>query len=173
MPNPKRPYICGPLTDLPVNLQAGVKQLYQNLAEVCQEELGVRGYVPHEHTDPIMHASISAAEVHDRDKQIVCNNSDYIIAVPLFPSTGAGMEIGWAEDHMIPVILLLPAGKKITRLVLGSPAVVARLEFETLATAPEVLRKYFRSQPAGKNKPRKKHPEYKDLRDRLVAEIAQ
>lgn len=36
----KRPYICGPLTELPVELQEPIKFIYSRLADLCAAVLG-------------------------------------------------------------------------------------------------------------------------------------
>lgn len=60
----KRPYICGPLTELPVELQEPIKFIYSRLGDLCEKVLGVRGYVPHEHYDPVHSPSFTPAEVN-------------------------------------------------------------------------------------------------------------
>ena len=48
------PYICGPLTELPLEMQGWVKLFYSRIADVCQEIIGRRPFVPHEHEVKIL-----------------------------------------------------------------------------------------------------------------------
>lgn len=56
----KVPYVCGPLTELLPDEQKSVKLFYQHIADVCEKAIGTRAFVPHEHYDPIKHASFTA-----------------------------------------------------------------------------------------------------------------
>ena len=52
-------YICGPLTELPEEVCEQAKCFYSQLADVCEEVMGERAFVPHEHYDPVAHASFT------------------------------------------------------------------------------------------------------------------
>ncbi len=67
--NEKQPYICGALTELPLDIRDVVKVFYSRLGEVCHEATGVRGFVPHEHFDPVANAQATPQEVNATERK--------------------------------------------------------------------------------------------------------
>lgn len=136
---PKVAYICGPLTDLPLEVQIETKILYELLGSVCEYELGFRGFVPHEHTDPIKHAHFTAQEVYKRDFEQVSKRTSVLIIVAVAPSWGGGMEVAWAQSANVPIIVMIPAGKKTSRLLRGGPGILNILEYKGTTDACRLL----------------------------------
>lgn len=50
------PYICYALTELPPDTRNQAKAFYERVADACEQVTGIRGFVPHEHFDPTVHA---------------------------------------------------------------------------------------------------------------------
>lgn len=121
---PTKPgYICSALTELPEWARGEAKRFYSALADEIGEELGTRPWVPHEHFDPVAHAHFTPEDVKRAEKEIVCEQTDFLFLVAIEPSWGGGIEVGWAEDRGIPIFVLAPKEKfesrKLSRLLRG------------------------------------------------------
>ena len=123
-------YVSGALTKL---ANQNIKQLYEEIGRLGKE-IGFSSYVPHLKTDPIKMADISAEEVYDTDSTQV-KAADLMICYVGELSLGVGMEIALAREHKSLVILLSERGTKISRMVLGSPAVIDHIEFDNFDNA--------------------------------------
>jgi hypothetical protein len=148
MENDKVPYICGPLTELPYELKGPTRKFYESLADVCQEETGKRAFVPHEHYDPIKHANFSITEVYQGEKKQVCEKTSLLIVVAIAPSWGGGIEVGMADANNIPIIILHPTDKIVSRLLLGIPSIICRVVYDSQENALYVLRNMLRGEIA-------------------------
>ncbi|MDD2757786.1 MAG: hypothetical protein PHD72_00210 [Patescibacteria group bacterium] len=130
----KRPYICGPLTELPPEKQGPTKEFYVRVAELCYYVLGVRGFVPHEHYDPVAHANFTPQDVDKAERRQVCKRTSVLIVVPLAPSWGGGIEVEMARQSNVPALVLCEKEKLerrlISRLLRGNPAVVGVISYE-------------------------------------------
>jgi hypothetical protein len=135
----KSAYICGPLTELPEETRQPVKSLYSALAQVCLDVTGVRAFVPHEHFDPIAQANFTPVEVDAAERRQVCESTNLLVVVALEPTWGGGIEVEMANRNGIPVVILKPQ-KKVSRLLLGNPAVKKIVEFSDIGEAAEALR---------------------------------
>jgi nucleoside 2-deoxyribosyltransferase len=118
-------YVSGALTD--VENPAEIKAFYEKIGLLC-EEIGFQSYVPHLHTDPVNNPDITPREVFDKDKHEV-SISDLVIAYLGSLSFGVGMELAYAENNKIPIILLYETGKRISRFPRGIPSVIAEIQF--------------------------------------------
>lgn len=123
MKNDKIPYICGPLTELSVEIQESVKSFYVRIADVCKQIMGKRAFVPHERYDPIKYPDFSPAEVDRVEREQVCEKTSLLIVVAIAPSWGGGIEVEMACRSNVPVLILCKKDKKISRLLRGNPAV--------------------------------------------------
>lgn len=132
-------YIAGALTGTP-NLEV-LRNLYESVAKLCLE-LGLEPYVPHLHSDPIKNADLTPAEVDKMDRAKI-EESDMIILYAGEPSLGTGIEAEIANQIGRPVVLFYESGKKISRLLLGNPAVVAALTFTDREDAISSLRNFL------------------------------
>lgn len=137
------PYICGPLTELTASEQENIKLFYQHIADTCEKKLGVRAFVPHEHYDPIKHVSFTPSDVDNAERHQVCNLTSLLIAVPIAPSWGSGIEVEMANQNKVPVVILCEKKKlenrKISRLLRGNPAVIDILTYTNEQEALEKL----------------------------------
>lgn len=111
-------YISGALTNVP-NLEE-LRSFYEDIDALCRD-LGMEPYLPHKHSDPVLNPHLSPKEVYERDKKRVLS-SDLVIAYVGVPSLGVGMEIAYADEHGIPVVLVYPEGTRVSRLVRGLPS---------------------------------------------------
>ena len=140
----KTAYVCGPLTELPLETQALVKKFYEEIADVCFEVLGIRAFVPHEHFDPIKHAKATPHDVDKAERMQVCKKTSVLIVVAVAPSWGGGIEVEMANCNEVPVVLLCEKEKfeqrKISRLLRGNPGVYRTIVYESKINALAVLR---------------------------------
>jgi transcriptional regulator with XRE-family HTH domain len=63
-------------------------------------------------------------------------NSDLLIVLSHHPSFGAGQELDFAHNAMVPIIVIVPSGKKLSRMVGGIPGLVIQVDY----MEPEDLR---------------------------------
>ena len=135
-------YVSGALTNVENPIET--KALYEKIGLVC-EKVGLQAYVPHLHTDPVNNPDITPREVFDKDKYEV-SISDLVIAYLGSLSFGVGMELAYAENSKIPIILLYETGKRISRFPRGIPTVIAEIQFndyeDALNQLKEVLLKW-------------------------------
>jgi 2'-deoxynucleoside 5'-phosphate N-hydrolase len=116
-------YISGPLTGQTSAFL--LKAFYENIATVCSRN-GFEPYLPHLASDPVQHAHLSADHVYSLDRSNV-EQAHLVIAYVSTPATGVGQEIEIAHQHGIPVILMYETGQAVSRMVRGSPAVIAEV----------------------------------------------
>ena len=119
-------YISGALTGVPQ--PDVVKHNYEQLGTLCQS-MGLDAYVPHLHTDPVLHPNITSRAVYEADKHQVCT-SDLVIACVDYPSLGVGQELEIARENGVPVILLCKKDYPLSRMARGSPGVTKEIRYE-------------------------------------------
>jgi len=145
----KTAYVCGPLTELPVDEQDLVKSFYRRVADVCESELGKRAFVPHEHYDPKENVAATPTDVDRAERKQVCKMTSILIVVAIAPSWGGGIEVEMANRSGVPVIILCELEKlrqrKISRLLRGNPAVVRLITYRSHAGALRKLQIILRS----------------------------
>lgn len=132
-------YISGALTGCP-SREVLIK-FYEEISNLCLE-LGFTAYLPHQHTDPTSHHSMSPREVFDKDRNEV-SKADFLIAYVGVPSLGVGIEIEMARELKIPVILLYEEGRRISRIAKGNPAVIIDITFSDFRLAIDKLRAFL------------------------------
>ena len=138
-------YICGPLTELPPDEHHRVKEFYSKLGNICEVINGARGFVPHEHFDPIIHSNYTPTEVDSAERHQVCKCTCVLIVIAIAPSWGGGIEVEMANQNNVPVIILRPFGKKVSRLLLGNPSVLHELCYESEEHAVGLLENCLRN----------------------------
>jgi len=129
------PYICYALTELAPETREQAKAFYVRVADACEATIGVRGFVPHEHFDPIKHANYTPSDVDGAERRQVCENTSIVIVVALAPSWGGGIEVEMANRSGVPVIILCKKEqlekRLVSRLLRGNPAVRQVIAFQT------------------------------------------
>jgi hypothetical protein len=140
----KSTYICGPLTELPMEQQERVKVFYTTIADVVGEITGVRAFVPHEHYDPIKNANYTSQEIDKAERAQVCQKTSLLLVVAIEPSWGGGIEVEMANKSGVPAVILCERAKlearKISRLLRGNPAVVEVIPYDSEEDAITQLR---------------------------------
>lgn len=122
-------YISGALTALADGARTRV--FYELLAEIVSE-CGLRPYLPHRSTDPVAAPDLDPRSVYEIDRARVAR-SGLVIAYAGTPSFGVGIEVEIAREHGIPVIVVAERDRTVSRILLGSPAVVDVVRFTDLA----------------------------------------
>lgn len=137
-------YVSGPLTHLQ---NQEIKKLYEQIGALG-ESMGFSSVVPHRFTDPVANPDVTPEEVYKRDKQHVID-ADLMVCYVGETSLGTGMELEIAVKHKTLVILLSEEGVKVSRMVLGSPAVIDHVQFtsfeDALAKLRVVLEKFVKT----------------------------
>lgn len=136
-------YICGPLTELPIGEQQQVKKFYSRLGDLCSLINGKRAFVPHEHFDPIKHSQYTPAQVDSVERRQVCERTCILIVVVVAPSWGGGIEVEMANQNSVPAVILCPSEKKVSRLLLGNPAVLSTLFYSDENHAVKLLKNFL------------------------------
>lgn len=70
---------------------------------------------------------LDSTKIYNHDRKCVLN-SDVFLAICDFPSTGLGMEIGFAVENKKNIVIAYNSKSKITRMALGIPA-TSKLQF--------------------------------------------
>ena len=84
-----------------------------------------------------------SSKIYNHDRQCVLN-SDLFLAICDFPSTGLGMEIGFALENNKKLILAFNQNSKVSRMLLGIPQnQVQQLEYGNLEEITTFLIKEF------------------------------
>lgn len=139
--------VIGPLT-VYLNHKE-VRNFYDTIVKACRK-IGYKAYNAHKFTDPHKHPHIDPRDIYYINKKLV-SGVRLVIAYVGSPSTGTGQELEIAEDNNVPIILIYEKGKKVSRMVLGSPSVVDKVEFSKFKDAiPKIekaLRNYFKKYP--------------------------
>jgi hypothetical protein len=128
-------YISGALTAIADGARARV--FYELLAEIVSE-CGLRPYLPHQSTDPVAAPDLDPRTVYEIDRARV-SRSGLVIAYAGTPSFGVGIEVEIAREHGIPVIVVAERDRTVSRILLGSPAVVDVVRFTDLAALRQAL----------------------------------
>lgn len=115
----KKAYISGALTRL--DGKKDYRHIYEMIAMICSDN-GMEVYLPHIFSDPVKNPEISPAKVWEQDHRNV-SSSDLIIAYVGQPSHGVGAELEIARVACKDIILWYFEGEKVSRMVLGNPAV--------------------------------------------------
>ena len=139
----KTAYICGPLTELSSFENIRAKGFYERIAGIYQNITGVRAFVPHEHCDPVKHSTLTPSEVDTIERRQVCELTTILVVVALAPSWGGGIEVEMARSSGVPVLVLCPKNKNISRLLKGNPAVQKIISYETEDEALVILEDSF------------------------------
>ena len=95
------------------------------------EEMGIEVYQPWKATDPVQHPEVAAEVVFSMDRERVLD-SDLVIHIADYASTGAGEELDFALAALIPIVLLSRGDAVVSRMVLGIPGLKLQVTYNTL-----------------------------------------
>lgn len=134
-------YMSGALSDVtPEEFGKVTTEIYDRVERVC-ESMGLTCYCPHKSpTTPTK--GIPHSKVWKTDYERVVG-SGAVVAYIGIPALGVGAEIEMARTANVPVVLLCETSKqeRLSRLILGNPAVVDIVLFEKPDEFEEPLRK--------------------------------
>lgn len=99
----------------------------QDLIEDVCEINNIKVHVPRKVTHPKKHSHVTPGEVYSSDRKKVLE-SDFVIVMTDKPSFGVGIEVGLCINALIPVIILSPIDKKVSRMLLGIPIMKYEVE---------------------------------------------
>jgi transcriptional regulator with XRE-family HTH domain len=127
-------YLASALTGLSYEQRQLVFQLSDVISTICSD-LDIDLYEPRKQTDPVHHADISASDVFRLDRERVLE-SDLVIHLCHYASTGSGEELDFATSALVPVVLVSQSENRISRMVTGIPGLKVQVQY----TEPEELR---------------------------------
>lgn len=131
-------YLACALTGLTEEQRQLMFHLSDIVATVC-EGFDISLYEPRKKTDPVHNQDISDTEVFNIDRETVLN-SDLLIHLCHYPSTGAGEELAFAYDAMVPIILISHSNTRVSRMITGIPGFKLEIKY----TEPEEMRHQLR-----------------------------
>ena len=111
-------YIASALTHLSDEQLARIEVQSAAVASAFSSE----GFLVHQpviHTHPARSQDLSPTEIHSIDYGCVAD-SDVLVFLNEFPSTGAGKELAWADTYQLTVVIVSPTQIATSRLVTGS-----------------------------------------------------
>ena len=135
-------YLATALTGLSPQERAHVFEMSDVTADVC-DEAGISLYQPRAKTDPVHNPAVPDHEVFRRDRRRV-RRSDLLIYLADYPSTGAGLELVFAYEALIPIVVLANQSTRVSRMVTGSPGSLFLVRYRSIEEFREALLERFR-----------------------------
>lgn len=133
-PLPLNAYLASALTGLASEQRQLVFQLSDMVSVVCKS-VGIELYEPRKATDPVHHGDVPDTDVFHIDRERVLD-SDLVIHLAHFPSTGSGEELDFAYNALVPIVVVSHEETRISRMVTGIPCFKLLLSYRE----PEELR---------------------------------
>src|SRR6266700_1227345 len=126
-------YFASALTGLVDADKKEIEDLDERVDRICRSytTYPLVLYRPRKTTSPTENPDIPARGVYDIDQQRVAS-AHIVILAAIFPSLGAGMELQLALQSGTTVILINKHGQKVSRMVLGCPGAIERIEYSDL-----------------------------------------
>ncbi len=121
-PIPLKAYLASALTGLDPQQEKEIFEVQEIIAHVCSAH-GIEPYQPRKISHPTMHKDLLPPTVWHMDHDRVLA-SDLLILLAHEPSFGAGEEAEFARNALLPIIVIFPEGRPVSRMVLGMPATV-------------------------------------------------
>lgn len=131
---PLNAYLASALTGLTDEQRQLIFQLSDSVAQVATS-LSIDLYEPRKQTDPVHHPDVADSQVFHIDRERVLG-SDLLIYLAHFPSTGAGEELDFAYNAMVPIVVVTHSTSRVSRMVTGIPGLVVTVSYDE----PEELR---------------------------------
>jgi DNA-binding transcriptional regulator YiaG len=129
-PSPLRAYLATALTGLADSERNHVSAVSDLAAAVCSE-FDISLYEPRKATDPVHHPEVPDQQVFRLDRQQV-TRSDLLIYLADYPSTGAGQELVFAYEALIPIIVMANTNTQVSRMVTGIPGSTFQVRYKSL-----------------------------------------
>jgi len=126
-------YFASALTGLVDRDKKEIEDLDERVDQICRSysTYPLVLYRPRKTTSPTENPDVPARAVYDIDQQRVAS-AHIVILAAIFPSLGAGMELQLALQSGTTVILINKRGQKVSRMVLGWPGAIERVEYSDL-----------------------------------------
>jgi transcriptional regulator with XRE-family HTH domain len=140
-PRPRPVRLTAYLASALTNLDSDQKMLVSHLSDlvnvVCRS-VDIDLYEPRKKTDPVHHATVTDTEVFRTDRERVIG-SDLVIHLCHFPSTGAGEELAFAYEALIPMVLIAPGNQSVSRMITGIPSLKIDIRYQEPEDMREML----------------------------------
>ncbi|WP_069764459.1 helix-turn-helix domain-containing protein [Streptomyces sp. LUP47B] len=130
-------YLASALTGLDSDERKYLFEISDTVADVCTYN-DVRLYEPRKVTDPVHHTTVPDVEVFRTDRQRVIN-SDLLIYLAHHPSTGAGQELVFAQEAIVPIVVVAHIDTRISRMVTGIPGPLTLVRYDSIKQLMEQL----------------------------------
>ena len=131
-------YLASALTSLTSEQLNHLIAVSETVASVCAD-LEIDLYEPRKVTDPVNHPQVAPEDVFNMDRERVLN-SDLVIHVADYASTGAGEELEFALSALIPILVIAHGDAQVSRMVTGIPALKLIITYDDLRELDQVLR---------------------------------
>ena len=131
-------YLASGLTGLSARDRAQLIRVSEVIRTVCQG-LEIDLFQPRLATDPVDHPEIPAEKVFADDRERVLS-SDLVIHVADYPSTGSGEELDLASGALVPIVIVAHGSVRVSRMILGIPALKLTLTYTGLDDLQHELR---------------------------------
>ena len=131
-------YLASALTSLTSDQLNHLIAVSETVASVCAD-LEIDLYEPRKVTDPVNHPQVPPEDVFNMDRKRVLN-SDLVIHVADYASTGAGEELEFALSALIPIVVIAHGDAQVSRMVTGIPALKLIITYDDLRELDQVLR---------------------------------
>lgn len=131
---PLNAYLACALTGLGNDQRMLVNHL-SDLANVVCKSVDIDLYEPRKKTDPVHNPDVVPSDVFHIDRERVIA-SDLVIHLADFPSTGAGEELTFAFDSLVPMIVIAHDSRSVSRMITGIPSLKLEIRYQE----PEDLR---------------------------------
>jgi nucleoside 2-deoxyribosyltransferase len=137
-----RIFFAGPLTGLK-NPEI-TKTFYKKMGEVAARCGFDFFWAFQSGTDPVKNPGVDPEYIYYKDLKEL-EESNLMIAYVGEPSPGTGQELEYAREHNIPVYLVFEKSARVSRMILGNPAVKGTIEFSDESDAIDQLGKLLNS----------------------------
>lgn len=129
-----RAYLASALTGLGEVERQLIFTLSDLVSEVCRR-YDIELYEPRKKTDPVHHPDVKDHDVFNIDREQVLGR-DLLILLAHFPSMGAGQELDFALNGLVPTVVIAHSESRVSRMITGVPNLYFLLSYQE----PEELR---------------------------------
>ena len=133
-PVPLNAYLASALTGLEPIQKSLIVHLSDMVNLVCRS-VDIDLYEPRKKTVPVHSPQVPSTEVFRIDRERVLA-SDVIIHLCHFPSTGAGEELNFAYEALVPIVLIIHENQNVSRMITGIPGLKIEIRYDQ----PEEMR---------------------------------
>jgi transcriptional regulator with XRE-family HTH domain len=132
-------YLASALTGLSEDERRHIFLLSDTISLICSD-YGIKLYEPRKATDPVHHPDVKDHDVFKLDRTRV-QTSDLLICLAHHPSFGAGQELDFAFSMLLPILVITPMEKPVSRMVKGIPTALTVIQYRE----PEELKDRLRA----------------------------